>query len=279
MKFDVISLLPEIINAGLQSGVVGSAFKKGLCDLNLINPRNFTTDVHQSVDDRPFGGSDGMLMMAEPLQKALDSVEQKGPVILFSPTGQTLTDSKVRDLATSSQITLICGRYAGVDQRFVVANPIVEVSIGDYVISGGELAALVFMDAVVRQIPGVLGHAQSAQEDSFARKLLECPQFTRPQEWKGYGVPPILRSGDHKKMDHYRSTVSLILTLLRRPDLLHGQSIMWSTVKKDFKTFSLEDLRPLGLLQWVSEDKVDTLSSELLEQKQEFLKLIKERLS
>ncbi len=248
MKFHIITVMPDLIEAGLQKGVVASAFKKGLCQLNLINPRSFTSDVHQTVDDRPFGGGDGMLMIAQPLQAALDETGQKNNIFYLSPQGQKLTDGLVKSLAQETEITLICGRYGGVDQRFLTANSIKEISIGDYVLSGGELAALVIIDALARQIPGVLGHASSAMEDSFTNQRLEAPYYTRPQNWQGLDAPPILLSGDHKKIKEYQLHVSLITTLFKRPDLLEGEKNLDFKKTIDFiKKASQEDLSPLTM--------------------------------
>lgn len=219
MKWNIITLMDDMIHQGLSHGVVGKAFEKDLGSYQVINPREFTTDVHQTVDDRPFGGGDGMLMMADPLQKTLDSLDSGAPCYYLSPQGKTWTDSMALEMSEESEVTLLCGRYGGVDQRFLEKNKIKEISIGDYVLSGGELAALVLIDSVMRKKPGVLGHVSSASEDSFSGHLLEAPYFTRPQEWGGLEVPRVLLSGDHKKIREFRSRCAQVVTLLKRPDL------------------------------------------------------------
>ena len=260
MKVNVVSLMPEMVEQGLQFGVVGAAFKKEICKLNTLNPRQFTEDVHQTVDDRPFGGGDGMLMLAEPLQKALESLSPQGPVFFLSPQGKKFDDAMAKKLAQESEVTFICGRYGGIDHMFLQKNKIQEVSIGDYILSGGELAALVMIDSITRQIPGVLGHVASATEDTFHNNLLEVPYFTRPQLWQGVGVPPLLLSGDHKKMTEFKRHVALVTTLLKRPDLLAGKQWPWVEAAKYFAEVEQKNLTPMGL------------------EKTEVLKAIKERI-
>ena len=234
MNFHFITLMPELIQQGLDFGVVGSAFKKQICSAEFINPRTFATDNHQTVDDRPFGGGDGMLMMAEPLQKSIDSLSEPGEIYYLSPQGEVFNDSLCKELSSQKKLTFICGRYGGVDQRFLTKNKIKEISIGDYVLSGGELAALVITDAVVRQIPGVLGHGASAYEDSFKDNLLEAPYFTRPQSWQEMEVPATLLSGDHKKIADYKMNLSILTTLQKRPDLLRGRQVDWFSIVSFF---------------------------------------------
>lgn len=221
--FQVITLFPEMIARHFSEGVVGQAVQKGLIQVAALNPRKHSTDVHQTVDDRPFGGGDGMVLLAEPLQKTLDealSLDPGAQVIYLSPQGQTLTDGLVRELARNPHLILICGRYGGVDQRFLVKNRVREISIGDYVLSGGELAASVVIDCVARQIPGVLGHAESAEKESFSGGLLEAPLFTRPREWEGLGVPAVLLSGNHARIEQWRLAISRFVTWAKRPDLM-----------------------------------------------------------
>ncbi len=219
MRWHIITLMEDMIHQGLSHGVVGKAFTKNLASYEVINPREFTSDVHQSVDDRPFGGGDGMLMMAEPLQQSLDSIETRGACYYLSPQGKPWDDKMALEMSEQKEVTLLCGRYGGVDQRFLEKNNIKEISIGDYVLSGGELAALVVIDTVMRKIPGVLGHVSSALKDSFSDLLLEAPYFTRPQEWEGMAVPSVLLSGDHKKIAEFRDRCAQVVTLLKRPDL------------------------------------------------------------
>jgi tRNA (guanine37-N1)-methyltransferase len=227
MNFHVITLFPEMVKAASEIGVVGTAIKSGKITLSLTNPREFTKDNHHTVDDRPFGGGDGMVMMAEPLAKSIREIRKKIEgtvrVIHLSPRGARLNDKKVRELANYSNLILLSSRYAGVDQRLLDAEVHEEISIGDYVLSGGELAALVIIDAIGRQVPGVLGNEASAEKESFSGEgWLEQPQFTRPRDWEGRLVPDILMSGDHAKIAVYQSIVSLLITAERRPDLLEG---------------------------------------------------------
>lgn len=236
MKFNIITLMPDLIKAGLEYGVVGSSFKNKTCQLELINPRQYTKDAHHTVDDRPFGGGDGMLMLAEPLQKSIDGLVSSGSslesVYILSPHGLVFNEAMAQEFARKPEITLICGRYGGVDHRFLLRNSIQEISLGDFVLSGGELAALAIVDAVARKIPGVLGHGESAEQDSFAQGLLESPQFTRPQNWEGLEVPPVLLSGDHKKIKEHRQWMGIAVTLIRRPDLLVAKNIQWKSFKE-----------------------------------------------
>ena len=242
MKFHVISLMPELIQQSLNFGVVGAAFKKRLCDLEFHNPRNFTGDFHKTVDDRPFGGGDGLLMMAEPLQLCLENIKERGRAIYLSPQGALFNDSMAKSLSLEDPVTLICGRYGGVDRRFIIKNKMKEISIGDYVLSGGELAAAVLIDAVVRHIPGTLGHICSSIDDSFRDGFLEAPGFTRPQNWRNLKVPDILLSGDHKKIEEYRQMTAFVISLLKRPELLEGKNIPWNQVYHYFQNCGEEDL-------------------------------------
>ncbi|MFN9067752.1 MAG: tRNA (guanosine(37)-N1)-methyltransferase TrmD, partial [Bdellovibrionales bacterium] len=210
MNFQVLTLFPQLIESVLSEGVVGQAFKRKMLGLDLINPRNFAEDIHRSVDDRPYGGGDGMVMLPQVLSTALMARPcHADHVIYMSPQGQTLNEKKVSELSQQKCLTVICGRYAGVDQRFINQYVDEEISLGDFVLSGGELAALCLIDAVARKLPGVLGHAESADSDSFAAgKGLEGPLFTRPQIWQNEIVPPILLSGDHKKIARWRKNIS-----------------------------------------------------------------------
>ncbi len=220
--FQVITLFPQMIDTLFQDGVVGSARKKEVLQISTINPREFTSHVHHTVDDRPFGGGDGMIGMAEPLWQSWQRARAQDPsteLFVLSPQGETLTDVLVRELAVKPNLTLLCGRYGGVDQRFLAHTGARELSIGDYVLSGGELAAAVVIDSVARQLPGVLGHADSSQKESFAQGLLEAPQFTRPREWQGLSVPEALMSGNHAKIEEWRRFVSILVTVEKRPDL------------------------------------------------------------
>jgi tRNA (guanine37-N1)-methyltransferase len=221
VKFNLVTLFPEMFGA-IQAGVVGQAVKSEKIQLNFVNPRDFTNDIHRTVDDRPYGGGDGMVMLAEPLEKALQSLgDERGHVVYLSPHGQVWNDKLAREWAAKSTptITLICGRYGGVDQRFLNKFVDSEISVGDFVLSGGEIAAMVMVDTLARLVPGVLGNAESVHAESFADGLLEAPQFTRPQAAYGQEVPEILTSGNHKKINEFRQMISLLRTLQLRPDL------------------------------------------------------------
>ena len=201
MQFNVITLFPNMITQCLSEGVVAQGFIHGLMKLNVINPRDFTHDTHQSVDDRPFGGGDGMVLMIDPLRQALESVPdgQRGEVIYLSPRGERFSSCVAQKMSQKKQLTLVCGRYEGVDQRFIDAHVDREISLGDYVLSGGELGAMVMVDAIARFIPNVLGNPDSAYQESFSSGLLEAPHYTRPQVYGAQSTPEVLLSGNHKK--------------------------------------------------------------------------------
>jgi tRNA (guanine37-N1)-methyltransferase len=233
MQFDVITLFPEMFEALTQYGITGRAFENKIVELKCWNPRDFTTDNHKSVDDRPYGGGPGMVMLMEPLEKAINAAKKevlqnagaKTKVIHLSPSGKTMTHQKVMQLAKEKSLILLASRYEGVDQRLLDALVDEEISIGDYVLSGGEIPAMALMDAVIRQLPGVLGDKDSAVEDSFVDNLLDCPHFTRPEEYAGKGVPEVLLSGNHAKIKEWRLKQSLALTRAKRPDLLAARSL------------------------------------------------------
>ncbi len=238
IRFDVVTLFPEMFAAVSQSGITRRALEAGLWRLGLWNVRDFTTDNYRTVDDRPYGGGPGMVMLAEPLEKALDAVladqgAQRGRVIYLSPQGRRLDHAKVMELAGGQALTLLCGRYEGVDERLIRRRVDEELSLGDYVLSGGELAAMAVIDAVVRQLPGALGDGQSAAEESFADGLLDCPQYTRPEVYAGERVPEVLLSGHHAEIRRWRLKQALGRTWQRRPELLaarrlseHEQSLL-----------------------------------------------------
>lgn len=222
MKFGVITLFPEMFTALTDQGVVGKAFQNEL-SLQFFNPRDFTEDNYRTVDDRPFGGGPGMLMMAEPLARAVESAKQALPdakVIFMSPQGEVFKQEKAQAFSTAESLILVCGRYEGVDQRFIDTFVDIELSIGDFVVSGGEIPAMVVMDAIARLIPGVLGHAESAVQDSFNNSRLDHPHYTRPEDWRGQKVPEVLLSGHHKKIDEWRTEQALLVTQNRRSDLI-----------------------------------------------------------
>ncbi|ADZ89971.1 tRNA (guanosine(37)-N1)-methyltransferase TrmD [Marinomonas mediterranea] len=225
MKFGVISLFPEMFQAITHFGVTGRAIKSGLINVDFYNPRDFTHDKHRTVDDRPYGGGPGMLMKVQPLEDAIACAKQKAPnakVIFLSPQGRTLTQEGVQQLAKEAEIILVAGRYEGVDERLIQSQIDEEWSIGDFVLSGGELPAMVLMDSVFRMVPGVLGKQASADEDSFADGLLDCPHYTRPEVLDGEPVPPVLLSGNHEEIRRWRLKQKLARTWQRRPDLLQN---------------------------------------------------------
>jgi tRNA (guanine37-N1)-methyltransferase len=227
IRFDVVTLFPEMFAAVTASGISSRALGAGLWSLKTWNPRDFTTDNYRTVDDRPYGGGPGMLMLAEPLEKALDRIAQEGggKVIYLSPQGARLDHRKVMELAGREAVTLLCGRYEGVDERLLARRVDEELSLGDFVLSGGELAAMAVIDAVVRQLPGALGDGQSAAEESFVDGLLDCPQYTRPETYRERRVPEVLLSGHHENIRRWRLKQALGRTWLRRPDLLAGRKL------------------------------------------------------
>jgi tRNA (guanine37-N1)-methyltransferase len=220
----VLTLYPEMFPGPLGVSLAGRALADGLWSLDTVQIRDFATDRHKSVDDTPAGGGAGMVMRADVLAAALDSVADERPKLVMSPRGEPLTQGLVRELADGPGITILCGRFEGMDERFFEARPVREVSIGDYVLSGGEPAALVLLDACVRLLPGVMGAASSGDEESFESGLLEYPHYTRPVEWEGRTIPEVLRSGDHAKIAAWRKQRAEAETRLRRPDLIerHG---------------------------------------------------------
>ena len=228
MRFDVITIFPGLIHGYLQEGIVGRALTRGLIEVQTWNPRDFSDSTYRRVDDRPFGGGPGMLMMAPPLLAAIAAARQANPgvpVIYLSPQGRRLQQQAVQDFAVLPGLILLAGRYEGVDER-VLAAVDAEWSIGDYVLAGGELPALVLMEAVARQLPGLLGHADSAAEDSFAASgLFDCPHYTRPEVVAGASVPEVLLSGDHGRIRRWRLQQSLGRTAERRPDLLEQRGL------------------------------------------------------
>lgn len=221
-RFQVISLFPEMVKVAMSAGVFSQAEKKDLLQLSVINPRDFASDVHRTVDDRPFGGDDGMILMPEPIFQAVATAkaERADRVVYLSPQGAPFTAERARELASLPGLILLCGRYGGIDQRVLSECVDEEISVGDFVVSGGELAACLVMDAISRFIPGVLGHKDSAEKDSFSHGLLEQPNFTRPREFHGVAVPDVLLGGNHKAIQQWKQQVSFLTTLAKRPDLL-----------------------------------------------------------
>ena len=224
MRVGVVTLFPEMFVALTESGISRRACESGLLDLELLNPRDYTEDRHRTVDDRPYGGGPGMVMAAEPLEKAILAAKRQlggsSRVIHLSPQGQPLTQGRVNALAQEDSLVLLCSRYEGVDERLIERCVDEELSIGDYVVSGGELPAMIVLDAIVRRLPGALGHEDSAAEDSFSeRPLLDCPHYTRPENYAGAQVPEVLLSGDHERIARWRLLQSLLRTRQRRPEL------------------------------------------------------------
>ncbi|MPY26820.1 tRNA (guanosine(37)-N1)-methyltransferase TrmD [Shewanella sp. YLB-07] len=229
MRLGVVTLFPEMFRAVTDFGVTGRAVKNGLLELQTWNPRDFTHDRHNTVDDRPYGGGPGMLMMVQPLRDAIHAAKaaigDSAKVIYLSPQGRKLTQQGVEELAKSDSLVLVCGRYEGIDERIIQTEVDEEWSIGDYVLSGGELPAMALIDSVSRLVPGVLGKKASAEQDSFSDGLLDCPHYTRPESLDGLDVPAVLLSGNHEHIRRWRLQQSLGRTLLRRPDLLENLAL------------------------------------------------------
>ncbi len=228
MQIEAISLFPQMFDA-LNCGITGRAIKQQRLIIDVINPREFTSNVHQTVDDRPYGGGPGMVMMVEPLNQAINAakakLEQPAKVIYLSPQGKPLTQAAIKEFSTQPGLILLAGRYEGIDERLIESAVDEEWSLGDYVISGGELAALVLIDAITRLLPGALGDAESAEQDSFMHGLLDHPHYTRPEKLESDTVPSVLLSGDHKAIKRWRLKQSLGRTWLRRPDLLETREL------------------------------------------------------
>src|SRR5210317_1159851 len=227
MRFDVITLFPEMFDA-IRLGVTGRAIDKGLAKLVLWNPRDYTEDVHQTVDDRPYGGGPGMVMKVETLRASIADAKTELPkasVVYLSPQGEPLTQQLVQELAALPEVILVCGRYEGIDERVIELDIDREISLGDFVLSGGEPAAVALVDAVGRLVPGVLGHASSAAQDSFSDGLLDCPHYTRPEEIAGLKVPDVLLSGHHGDIAKWRRKQALGRTWLRRPEIVEKQEL------------------------------------------------------
>lgn len=230
MRFDIITLFPELFEPFLKIGITRRAYEAGLVDVRLWNPRDYAEGNYRRVDDRPFGGGPGMVMMAEPLSACLAAIRADraqgrdlAPLVLFSPIGETLRHSAVQHWSDSQGAVLLCGRYEGVDQRFIDTHVDLQISVGDFVLSGGEIAAMTLLDAVARLQPGVLSDEGSHQLDSFNPALdglLDCPHYTRPEQWEGQGVPAVLVSGHHINIERWRRDQRLLLTARLRPELI-----------------------------------------------------------
>ena len=228
MQFDIVTLFPEMFTAITQSGITRRAFEQGRCSVSFWNPRDFTSDKHRTVDDRPYGGGPGMVMLAKPLEAALTAAKNRQQdlglpvprVVYLSPQGAPLTHHRVMQMQQQPGVVLLCGRYEAVDQRLIERCVDEEISLGDFVLSGGELAAMALMDAVIRQLPGVLNDALSAQQDSFFNGLLDAPHYTRPEQYEGLPVPPVLLGGHHADIQKWRRQQALKVSAAKRPDLI-----------------------------------------------------------
>jgi len=249
VRISIVTIFPDMIRAVTEFGITRRAVENGLLEVATVNPRDFTEDRHRTVDDRPFGGGPGMVMKVAPLQGAIQAAKQaagsNAKVIYLSPQGRTLDQAAVEKLAQESALVLIAGRYEGIDERLIDAEVDEQISIGDFVLSGGELPAMVLLDAVARRLPGVLGHEDSAEQDSFTGdyvNLLDCPHYTRPEVFEGRAVPEVLLSGNHAAIERWRRKQALGRTATRRPDLLekrkHEQGLT-----KDEETLLAEYLR------------------------------------
>ncbi|BES72504.1 tRNA (guanosine(37)-N1)-methyltransferase TrmD [Marinobacter nanhaiticus D15-8W] len=229
MWIGAVTLFPDMFDAVVDYGITGRAVRDGLLSVDCWNPRDFTHDRHRTVDDRPYGGGPGMLMKIQPLRDAIHAAraaaDGEAKVVYMSPQGEPLNQAVVEELANAERLILVAGRYEGVDERLIASEVDREVSLGDFVLSGGELAAMAVIDAVTRLIPGALGHAQSAEQDSFADGLLDCPHYTRPEVYEGQWVPEVLLGGHHEQIRRWRLKQSLKRTWERRPDLLEKRQL------------------------------------------------------
>lgn len=223
MRIDVLTIFPDLITDFARESLVGKAQAREILDLNCHDLRDGATGAHRSVDDAPFGGGPGMVMMPEPIYATVERVQPPKPILFLGPAGETFTQSKAHELAEAGGFTLLCGRYEGVDQRVLDDLCDGELSVGDYVLSGGEAAALVVIEAVTRLLPGMMGNDQSATEESFSAGLLEYPQYTRPADFRDQHVPDVLRSGDHARVERWRMAQALARTRDRRPDLISAR--------------------------------------------------------
>lgn len=223
MRVDVFTIFPAMVRDFAAQSLLGRAAARGLLDVRVHDLREHTDDVHRTVDDTPFGGGAGMVLKPEPVFRSVEAVDPPRPLLLLGPGGDRLDQARVRELAASGGFSLLCGRYEGVDDRVRTHLCDAELSIGDYVLGGGEVAAMVVLEAVGRLVPGVMGNAASAAEESFSDGLLEHPQYTKPADFRGWGVPPVLRSGDHARVSRWRRAAALRRTLADRPDLVEAR--------------------------------------------------------
>lgn len=242
MQFNILSLFPEFFDSALTCGLMKKASDSGLVAFNFHNPRTFASDRHQTVDDRPYGGGPGMVMMLDPIAQALRSIKKPGRILMMAPKGKPFTQSMAKELSQEDNLTIICGRYEGFDARLEELFDIEPVSIGDYVLNGGETAALSIIESTARLVPGYMGHEDSGEEESFSSGLLEYPHYTRPVEYEGLTVPDVLRSGDHKRIAEWRKEQALKITLHERPDILHSAPLD----ANDMETLKNEDRERIG---------------------------------
>ncbi len=262
MRFHFVTLFPEMMESALSYGVVGQAIKKGLLTVATTNPRDFSSGVHKAVDDRPFGGGDGMIFLPEILGAAIAHAESQENLsqeaapavrkIYLSARGAVFNEAKARELAQEPRLILVCGRYGGIDERVRAACDLEELSVGDFILSGGELAALSVTDAIARHCPGVLGNQVSAQEESFSNGLLEHPQFTRPREWRDMSVPDVLMSGNHAQINEWKQNLALLVTAQNRADLLKMALLSPSRAQAALQllsSMSLSDQKACGLFK------------------------------
>ena len=252
IKFQVISLFPNYFQSTLKEGLIAKAIKNKLIEIDLINSRDFSKSKAGRVDDYPFGGGDSMIMNYQPLESSLKSLKEKGRVVFLTPSGSLWNHKKAKHYAENYKIiTLVCGRYGGIDQRFIRKYVDEEISIGDYVLNGGEVACLVLLESLFRFIPEALGNEKSAKEESFENEgLLECPQWTRPQIIDNTSIPKVILSGDHKSIEKFRHHSSLVITSVKRPDLLIKNKKLLEELplaQKELSKLSLEDLQSLNL--------------------------------
>jgi tRNA (guanine37-N1)-methyltransferase len=249
MKFTVVTLFPQMIEGFLREGLVGQAASRGEVEVQTLNPREFTSDAHHTVDDKAFGGGDGMVMKVEPLRDAVARLRAEGPcrVVVLGPQGRRWTQKLAREYADSTdRIVLVCGRYAGIDNRFTTAFADDEISIGDFILNGGEVAACALIESTARLKPGVLGNKVSVLHDSFSDGFLECPQFTRPREVDGLKVPAPLLSGHHENIRRFERAVSVVRTALLRPDLAPEKSRLDKEVA-ELESLTDDELKVLGI--------------------------------
>lgn len=246
MQFDVVTLFPEMFAALTQSGITRRAFEQKKCELALWNPRDFTSDNHRTVDDRPYGGGPGMVMLAKPLEAAINAAKarqaeqglQVPRVVYLSPQGRAITHQRVMQMTAEPGLVLLCGRYEAVDQRLLDRCVDEEISLGDFVLSGGELPAMALMDAMIRQLPGVLHDDASAVEDSFVNGLLDCPHYTRPEQYEDVGVPPVLLGGHHAEIVKWRRERALEATAKKRPEMIEHARAAGLLTRADEKFLS-----------------------------------------